>query len=475
MKNIFIEYPEFINQDPRQNRLTAGAGYTVDANFHFVRHTLSMPQELVKGKSVLDLGCCVGATGAWSLHNGATRYVGVDLQKKFCELAASNLQNRFPGQNWVIKQQSLTEFFKDNIEQFDIVVLFGVLYNSIYFESLIHNVVSLEPETILVDSITPLFYATDPVLKDIPLVEYVEDQYMLADEGDRFVVNAARPNLLALELLLGSYGFKLLSNVSTELQSFFPELYARRYCVSFTKTDNIVKVDVETSYANPAVRITAPFKENIRREEWKFDQGISNVFEQHARQHIPNYDQVIDLSVGICKKLFTEHSRIIDVGCATGETVKRLYGAGFHNLVGVDASADMLSKATPLPIAHWIESDQFPVTDGPYSAVICNWTLHFIKDKIAYLTDIYRAIDTNGILILTDKTANSGIELELYHDFKRAQGVSEEDIANKAYSIQDIMFVDTPRWYQATLAEVGFNDIAVINAAPCFTTFIAYK
>jgi hypothetical protein len=39
--------------------------------------------------------------------------VGVDLQKKFCQLASSNLQNRFPGQNWTIKQQSLTDFFND--------------------------------------------------------------------------------------------------------------------------------------------------------------------------------------------------------------------------------------------------------------------------------------------------------------------------------------------------------------------------
>ena len=137
MTNIFIDYPEFIDQDPRHQRLSAGAAYTVDANFQFIRHRVSMPQELVQGKSVLDLGCCIGATGAWSLHNGATRYVGVDIQEKFCNIAHSNLQNRFMDYNWVIKQQSLTDFFKTNTETFDRVVLFGVLYNSIYFESLL--------------------------------------------------------------------------------------------------------------------------------------------------------------------------------------------------------------------------------------------------------------------------------------------------------------------------------------------------
>jgi SAM-dependent methyltransferase len=475
MTNIFIDYPEFVDQDPRKDRETVGASYTVDANFQFIKHQLSMPAELILGKSVLDLGCCVGATGAWSLHHGATRYVGVDLQKKFCQLASSNLQKRFPGQNWTIKQQSLTDFFKDNTEQFDIVVLFGVLYNSIYFESLLKNTTELEPAVILIDSINPLLNISDSKLANLPLVEYVENQYMLAEDGDRFVVNAAKPNLLAVRLLLQSYGFSLTEDVSVKLQSFFPNLYSTRYCAVFTKTSNAVTVDVETSYADATVRITAPFNKNTKRQSWKFDQEISNFFEEHARQHIPDYDRVIMLSVSVCKKLFTEHNRIIDVGCATGETVKRLYGVGFHNLVGVDASADMLSKVKNLPIAHWIESNHFPVDDGPYSAVICNWTLHFIKDKITYLTDIYRATDSNGILILTDKTANLGIELELYHDFKRAQGVSEEEIVNKAYSVRDIMFIDTPEWYLKTLAKVGFKDIAIINATPCFTTFMAYK
>ena len=475
MTNIFIEYPEFINRDPRKNRLMVGASYTVDANFQLIRHHLTMPPEIIQDKSVLDLGCCIGASGAWCLHHGAKKYVGVDLQKKFCETARENLQQRFPNQHWEIKQQSLTDFFKNNNEKFDIVIMFGILYNSIYFESLIKQVTEICKTTLIVDSINPLLNSKDPELKNIPLIEYVENQFMLAEEGDRFVINAAKPNLLALRILLKSVGFELQKDATTDLQEFFPDLYSRRYCSVFNKTNNLYLIDVETSYNDPKIRVNAEFKKNVERQEWKFDQTISDHFEEHARQHIPDYDKVIDLCISVCQKKFDEHSRIIDAGCATGETIKRLYQSGFHNLVGVDASVDMLNKVKELPIAHWIEGDCFPVADGPYSAVLCNWTLHFIKDKSQYLLEIYKSLDTNGVLILTDKTSNSGIELDLYHDFKRGQGVSEQDIANKAHSVKNIMYIDPPEWYLSTLADIGFVDIKIVNASPCFTTFMASK
>jgi tRNA (cmo5U34)-methyltransferase len=208
--------------------------------------------------------------------------------------------------------------------------------------------------------------------------------------------------------------------------------------------------------------------------QWTFNSHISQIFNQHAKQHIPDYERVIEKSVKLCRKFLTDSDKIIDVGCAIGETIKCLYMNGFTNLVGVDSSEPMLEKAKKFEIAEWLLSDEFP-SQHHYSAVICNWTLHFIKDKESYLSDIYSSLNKNGFLILTDKTCNEGLELELYHDFKREQGVSEQEILIKAASVKNVMFINDPDWYVKTLTDIGFTNITIINKAPCFTTFLAVK
>lgn len=204
---------------------------------------------------------------------------------------------------------------------------------------------------------------------------------------------------------------------------------------------------------------------------WKFDSTVAADFVGHARQHIPNYDLVIDKAVKVCQKFLYHTDAIIDVGCATGETLRRLSEAGFTNLVGVDSSADMLDKCQAL--GDLILSDHLPL--GPYKAVICNWTLHFIADKLSYLQDIYNSLEPNGLLFLTDKTSKDSMSIEFYHDFKRQQGVSDEGIALKAQQVESMMYVNPPAWYLESLARLGFRNTQIADASWCFTTFVCVK
>jgi tRNA (cmo5U34)-methyltransferase len=205
---------------------------------------------------------------------------------------------------------------------------------------------------------------------------------------------------------------------------------------------------------------------------WKFDAEVANTFVDHARQHIPNYDLVIDKCVQLCKHSLAEDGQIIDVGCATGETLRRLYNAGFTNLTGVESSHAMLAHCDN-DIADIIHSDRFP--NIPFDVVICNWTLHFIKDKVTYLADVYKNLHTDGFLILSEKTSLDPVATELYHYWKHSQGVSWKDIRNKEDAVKDIMYIDNPSWYVDTLTSIGFKNIQIIDASWCFTTFIGTK
>jgi len=206
--------------------------------------------------------------------------------------------------------------------------------------------------------------------------------------------------------------------------------------------------------------------------QWKFDNIVAKTFTKHARQHIPNYDLVIDKCTDMCNWHLKKDDRIIDVGSATGETLQRLYQAGFTNLTGVDASQDMLAYCDK-NIARYIHSNKFP--DELFNAVLCNWTLHFIEEKEKYLIDIYRNLNDNGIFILSEKTSLNPTSIKFYHEWKYSQGASWDEIAAKEQAVKDIMYIKDPKWYMDTLSQIGFRDIQIIDASWCFTTFMCVK
>lgn len=211
---------------------------------------------------------------------------------------------------------------------------------------------------------------------------------------------------------------------------------------------------------------------NTKTGSWQFDATVASTFVAHARQHIPNYDLVINKCVALAADHLGRFDPIIDVGCATGETIRRLHAAGFLNLTGVEASADML-RHCDYDIAQYIHSDQFP--NESFAAVLCNWTLHFVQDKMKYLADIHRNLKDSGFVVLSDKTSLDPVCIDHYHKWKHSQGVAWPDILAKEAAVKGIMYIDSPEWYINALTQVGFSRIEIIDASWCFTTFLCRK
>lgn len=77
----------YIQHDSRNVKRTR-ASYHVTAEFFNKRYSAMLPADLVQNKTILDLGCGLGAAGAWALLNGANRYVGIDIQDSCVRKAA---------------------------------------------------------------------------------------------------------------------------------------------------------------------------------------------------------------------------------------------------------------------------------------------------------------------------------------------------------------------------------------------------
>lgn len=205
---------------------------------------------------------------------------------------------------------------------------------------------------------------------------------------------------------------------------------------------------------------------------WQFDSSVAIDFSNYARKHIPNYDEVIDMSIDVCQN-FSKNSKIVEIGCASGETITRLHSAGFTNILGIDNSSSMLDVC-PKNVATYINSDTYPdITD--VSVAIMNWTLHFVPNKDEYIKKIYQSLNSDGFLILSEKTTLNPTMISKYHDFKRKMHVSEIEILEKEQQIKDVMFIDDTYWYMDILKKIGFKEVYIINSSWCFNTFLSRK
>ena len=205
---------------------------------------------------------------------------------------------------------------------------------------------------------------------------------------------------------------------------------------------------------------------------WTFNSAIQAIYNGHVQQHIPNYNKVVTKSIDVCKAVCNANDAIIDIGCANGATLYKLYDAGFRNLHGVESSFEMIDgfdydKAT-ITIANTLPEHN-------YKIILANWVLHFIEDKQSYIKDIYKNLEDNGIAIISNKTSNDPLFLNFYHKFKSEQGVSDKCIHEKAEQLKGVMFVESVDWYIEQFKSCNFSQIEIIDADWCFTTFFLRK
>lgn len=207
---------------------------------------------------------------------------------------------------------------------------------------------------------------------------------------------------------------------------------------------------------------------------WEFNKDVADNFDYIADTSIPKYRIILYKTIDLIKQYCSQDATILEVGCANGNTMQLLHDAGFKNIIGIDNSRAMVKKCTELGYAAEY-ADTFPEFDKTYDAIIANWTLHFIVDKqarIQYLKDIYANLSESGIFILSEKVIGDDTE---YLNFKRANFLSEDDIAYKRESLKGVLEPWSDKYYKQILRDIGFNSIEIINKTYCFSTFLIKK
>lgn len=225
--------------------------------------------------------------------------------------------------------------------------------------------------------------------------------------------------------------------------------------------------------------------------QFTFDSAVARVFPDMIKRSVPGYAETVAMSGVIAGEYARDNTRLYDLGCSLGAvTLAMRHGVKAQGcrIIGLDNSAAMIEQAQ-----HYVALDDGDVdvelrcTDittqaiENASVVALNYVLQFIeKDKrLPLLSQIAHGLNSGGALILSEKICfeddEQALQDKLHLDFKRANGYSELEIAQKRSAIENVLIPETENDHIQRLNAAGFS--RVIRWYQCFNfvSFLAIK
>lgn len=235
-------------------------------------------------------------------------------------------------------------------------------------------------------------------------------------------------------------------------------------------------------------------------EGFRFDDHVVAVFPDMISRSVPGYSTIIHMISQLTERYAQHGTHCYDLGCSLGAAtlaMQKGLGQGARpkncTLVGIDNSPSMIKQCQALIDNHahhsnhaapvvLIEDDIECATLQPASVVVLNFTLQFlaIEKRKALLEHIAEALVPGGVLILSEKIAfddarHHELMIDLHHNFKRSQGYSDLEIAQKRQSLENVLIPETFQVHQARLKEAGFSGIDLWFQCFNFASIIAFK
>lgn len=238
-------------------------------------------------------------------------------------------------------------------------------------------------------------------------------------------------------------------------------------------------------------RDTIYSEQHLHLSHFAFDEQVVEVFPDMIQRSVPGYATIIAMTGVIAGRYAQQHTHIYDLGCSLGAStlamareVKKSVG-----FIGVDNSPAMISrcrdyarKAAPDIQLELREENIQDSTMENASVVVLNFTLQFVPEaqRQTLIEKIYRAMLPGAVLILSEKICFADPHLqqlneELHLDFKRANGYSELEIAQKRSAIENVLIPETLSTHRQRLMDSGFSSVDVWFQCFNFASLVAVK
>lgn len=235
-------------------------------------------------------------------------------------------------------------------------------------------------------------------------------------------------------------------------------------------------------YANPLAQVS----------QFAFDQKVVDVFPDMIKRSVPGYATIINMIGTLAERYAQSGSVCYDLGCSLGAAtlaMRHSIRAADCKIIGIDNSSAMLQRCAQLMAAdtseipvELIQANIQDVAISNASVAVLNFTLQFIpvEQRLAVLTNICTGLRPNGVLILSEKLAfedepHQQLMIDLHHNFKRANGYSDLEIAQKRAAIENYLIPETLASHRQRLRDAGFRSVDVWFQCFNFASLIAIK
>lgn len=226
--------------------------------------------------------------------------------------------------------------------------------------------------------------------------------------------------------------------------------------------------------------------------KFQFDQHVVEVFPDMIKRSVPGYSTILHIIGQIVERYAQSGSACYDLGCSLGAGIlamRHRVNTPDVNIIGVDNSEAMIERCRKVIDAdsaetsvELIHGDINKIELKPMSVCVLNFTLQFVplEQRQALLERIAHAMLPGGVLVLSEKLsfpseAHQDLMTELHHNFKRSNGYSDLEIAQKREAIENVLVPETFEQHHRRLTESGFQSADLWFQCFNFSSIIAFR
>lgn len=226
-------------------------------------------------------------------------------------------------------------------------------------------------------------------------------------------------------------------------------------------------------------------------DAFQFDDDVARVFSDMVRRSVPGYPLLLDILGVIAAQQVGKQAVCYDLGCSLGASTLAIRQniPADSKVIAIDSSRAMLDRCKKIiaqdnsPSAVEICLQDILTTEfQPCQLVAINLTLQFIPlaQRLPLLKRIADALQKNGVLFLAEKICFEDEETqekltELHHLFKKHQGYSDLEVAQKRAAIENVLIPETITAHKQRLFKAGFRKVLIAMQSFNFVALLAYK
>ena len=230
------------------------------------------------------------------------------------------------------------------------------------------------------------------------------------------------------------------------------------------------------------------FNQKIEKK-FEFDEAVASVFDDMLSRSVPFYDEVRRLIISLILAEEADGKKVLDLGSSTAKFLLELSGKmqTAMQLKGIDNSQAMLDRARQKSQAFGaeLELEYADMLSYPYrdeDIVVANYTLQFIRpmQRTVLVQKICDGMKEGGLFIFSEKVIFGDKRLDkqmidIYYDYKKAQGYSEYEIAQKREALENVLIPFTIEENVQMCRDAGFRQVDTIFQWANFVTFLVKK